>query len=74
MKINKILTRVLILSLITMSFMYTSGLVTLNHSPFETTYQSMSTMQLEAEVEKRSLNGSLPFDMGRELMHRWSKQ
>lgn len=73
MTINQILTRVLTLSLITVSLMYATGLVTLNHSSFQITYQEMSTMQLQSEVEKRSLNGNLPFDMGLELMNRWRK-
>lgn len=32
----------------------------------------MSTEKLEREVEKRSLEGNLPFEMGLELIKRWS--
>jgi len=35
-------------------------------------YQHLSTSQLEQEVEVRSKNGTLPFDMGLELIKRWS--
>ena len=54
--------------------MYASVVLTVDHSPFKTTYQTMSTIQLQLEVEKRSLTGDLPFDMGLELMNRWSQQ
>ena len=32
----------------------------------------MSTQQLQQEVEKRSLEGNLPFEMGLELIKRWT--
>lgn len=35
-------------------------------------YQTMSTAQLQKEVEKRSINGNLSFAMGMELMQRWT--
>ena len=38
------------------------------------TYKHMSTAQLQEEVERRSINGNLSFDMGLELMKRWSKK
>ena len=37
-------------------------------------YQQLTTSELEQEVEKRSLNGTLPFTMGLELIRRWSMQ
>jgi len=37
------------------------------------TYQSMSTEQLQKEVEKHSQNGSLSFALGQELIKRWTK-
>lgn len=37
------------------------------------TYQHLSTSELENEVELRSINGTLPFDMGLALIKRWSK-
>jgi hypothetical protein len=38
------------------------------------TYKQMSTAQLQEEVERRSINGNLSFDMGLELMKRWSNK
>jgi len=35
-------------------------------------YVNMSTEQLQKEVEKRSINGDLSFNMGLELIKRWS--
>jgi hypothetical protein len=37
-------------------------------------YEHMSTAQLQEEVEKRSINGNLSFDMGLELLKRWSNK
>jgi hypothetical protein len=37
-------------------------------------YQIMSTAQLQEEVEKRSINGNLSFEMGMELIKRWTKR
>lgn len=39
----------------------------------QTTYQSMSTEELQKEVEKHSENGSLSFALGQELIKRWTK-
>ena len=39
----------------------------------ETIYNSMSTAQLQKEIERRSKNGEVTFAMGMELMKRWSK-
>ena len=36
------------------------------------TSDCMSTFQLQEEVEKLSIEGKLPFEMGLELMKRWS--
>ena len=36
-------------------------------------YQHMSTAELEAEVEQQSIAGTLPFEMGLELIKRWQK-
>ena len=38
-----------------------------------TTYESMSTAQLQKEVEKHSENGNLSFALGQELIKRWTK-
>jgi len=45
----------------------------LNKTSKEAVY-SMSTSQLQEEVEKLSLNGGVAFDIGKELILRWSKQ
>ena len=79
MKFNpvKILTKVSILSLITVSIMYGTGII--EHSDntdiaSHTTYNNMSTRQLQIEVEKLSQNGELPFPMGLELIQRWTQR
>ena len=36
-------------------------------------YITMSTEQLQEEVEKHSIKGDLSFNMGMELIRRWSK-
>ena len=38
----------------------------------ETIYNTMSTAQLQKEIERRSKNGEVTFAMGMELMKRWS--
>lgn len=38
----------------------------------KTIYTTMSTAQLQKEVERRSENGEVTFAMGMELMKRWS--
>lgn len=38
----------------------------------ETIYTTMSTAQLQREVERRSTNGEVTFAMAAELMKRWS--
>jgi hypothetical protein len=37
------------------------------------TYQHLSTSELEKKVELHSINGTLPFEMGLELIKRWSR-
>ena len=61
--------KVIVGSFFTTSIVYASGL-------FQTevkTFQQMSTQELQQQVEMRSNKGTLPFEMGLELMHRWSK-
>jgi hypothetical protein len=36
------------------------------------TSDCMSTVQLQSEVERLSIDGKLPFEMGLELIKRWS--
>ncbi len=38
-----------------------------------TSYQYMSTTELEKEVERLTVCGNVPFEMGMELMKRWTK-
>lgn len=38
-----------------------------------TGYKHMSTTELEKEVERLTLNGNVPFEMGVELLKRWTK-
>jgi len=35
-------------------------------------YHKMSTYELQQHIEKLSQHGEVPFDMGVELIHRWS--
>lgn len=41
-------------------------------SMVETVYTTVSTAQLQEEIERRSENGDLSFAMGIELIKRWS--
>lgn len=73
----KILTRVSILSLITVSIMYGAGIIDLGNdtdTSSQTAYNNMSTIQLQIDVERLSQNGDLPFPMGLELIKRWSQK
>jgi len=72
MKKNKTLTKIIALSLITVSILYASKLVQFNHTLPQVKYHEMDLSQLQEEVEKRSQNGDLSFDMGLELMQRWT--
>jgi len=67
----KIVTRVGILSLITISIIYGANL-SKNDTTLESTYNNMSTTQLQVQVERLSQNGELPFPMGLELIKRWT--
>lgn len=77
-KRTKILGKIIVLSLITVTMTYGSNTENLNslknkdYTTLESSYQNMSTAQLQEEVEKRSINGNLSFDMGMELIKRWS--
>ena len=70
-KTSKILGKLVILSLMTVTTTYAynkKNLCNLHNK----SYQSMSTVQLQEEVEKRSINGDLCFGMGMELIKRWT--
>jgi hypothetical protein len=78
-KTSKILGKIIVLSLITVTMTYgsnkehLSSLKNKDNTTLEKSYQSMDTIQLQKEVEKRSINGDLSFTMGMELMRRWTK-
>ncbi len=74
MKINKMVTRIILFSLVTGSIMYATGLVQSNHTLSQTTYQDMTMIELQEEVEKLSENGDIPFDLGLELINRWTQR
>jgi len=38
----------------------------------KTNYQSMTTHELQIEVEKHSNKNCLPFDLGKEMIKRWT--
>jgi len=44
---------------------------TLSHA--SSNYSTMTTQELQIQVEKLSQAGNLPFEMGLELMKRWTK-
>lgn len=69
---NKILKKVVLLSLITMSIVYASKLVELNNRGPAIHYHEMDTQELQVKVEELSQNSELPFEMGLELIKRWS--
>lgn len=78
MKTLKTVAQTIALSLITITM--ASADKPTNFSPaykveltsIETIYQTMSTAQLQKEIERRSKNGEITFDMGLELMKRWT--
>ncbi len=74
MKINKTLTKIFTLSLMTVSIIYASRLMQLNNTLPQKTYHEMDLTELQKEVELRSQNGDLPFEMGLELIKRWSTE
>ena len=45
-----------------------------DYTDMVTTYQSMSTAQLQEEVERHIKKGDLSFIMGEELIKRWTKR
>jgi hypothetical protein len=64
----KTLQKIIALSLLSFTLSTASQLDTkVNY-----TYSSLSTTELEKQVEILSKSGELPFEMGIELMKRWS--
>ncbi len=76
---SKTFTKMIAASLMTITM--ASANIPTNFSPtlnsnlnsMETIYTTMSTYQLQKEIERRSENGEVTFAMGMELMKRWSK-
>jgi hypothetical protein len=75
---QKILEKLIAFSLITVTMTYASNENNVNtlennyNTAATESYQHMTTAQLQEEVEKRSINGDLSFEMGLELLKRWS--
>ncbi|MEA2048230.1 MAG: hypothetical protein U9O64_07255 [Campylobacterota bacterium] len=72
MKKNKIFTKFVTLSLIGMSILYASRFIEMKNTVSHLPYSKMETSLLQEEIERRSQNGNLPFEMGLELIKRWS--
>ena len=66
--LSKSLVKIGLLSLITLATVYASSIM----APKQIDYKQMTTVELQKEVEKRSIDGTLPFPMGLELINRWS--
>ncbi len=82
MKTRKKITlkKIAVLSLMSASILYA---FTDHHFTFidnkpktdiNSSYETMSTAQLQTEVERQSINGDLPFEMGLELIKRWTNK
>lgn len=62
----KILTQSIVLTLLTTNLTFANVTDTTNN------YAAMSTVELQKTVELYSQAGDLPFEMGLELMKRWT--
>lgn len=82
--ITKIFGRVGVVMCIAATMMYATGMrlnvttmgvksQTSEFAAMNTSYEHMSTAELEKVVEKLTLKGDVPFEMGVELMKRWSR-
>lgn len=67
------ITRIVTLSLMSVTIMYAEKLMIVSNTLPVVTYNDMNTLELQIEVEKLSQNGDLPFEMGLALMERWTK-
>ena len=74
----KFIKNIIVLALISTSITFastTNRIDKIETKSYETlcyTSDCMSTQQLQKEVEKLSIEGTLPFEMGLELFKRWS--
>ena len=57
---------------LTLGIVYASNTAKSENINQEMDYKNMSTTQLQIQVEKLSNQGDLPFQMGLELMNRWT--
>lgn len=77
-KTSRTFTKMIALSLMTVTLASANKptnfglIVNKKLASMETIYTTMSTIQLQKEVERRSKNGEVTFDMGMELIKRWS--
>jgi hypothetical protein len=71
----KTVAKLITIPLFTMTMAYADNTDTFNPCGLEETvsYAHMSTKEIEFEVEKHSIKGDLPFELGLELLKRWSK-
>lgn len=74
------LKKIAVLSLISATMIYAftehhfSSIENKSQATPNDSYTFMSTAQLEKEVEQKSINGDLPFEMGLELIKRWTNK
>ncbi len=66
-KISKLLIALLV---VTVGTVYASNQLNVNDTK---NYKQMTTAELQIQVEKLSNQGNLPFEMGLELMNRWTE-
>ena len=68
-------TKLLItLSVITLGTVYASNTMSLNKTQVASKhFTEMSTTELQVKVERLSIEDKLPFEMGLELMKRWTE-
>ncbi|CAA6822446.1 MAG: Unknown protein [uncultured Sulfurovum sp.] len=71
---SKLLIRLITLLTLTLGIVYASNIITPKETLRQVPYSLMSTAQLQAEVEKLSTKGELPFEMGLELIKRWQSE
>jgi hypothetical protein len=78
MKTLNTVTKMIAFSLLTVTLASANKPTNFSPTPdnlayFKTIYSTMTTAQLQKEVELRSLSGELSFNMGLELIKRWTK-
>ena len=74
----KLIKNIIGLTIISTSMTFATGTTDINKIETKTyedlcyTSDCMSTTKLQKEVERLSIEGKLPYDMGLELIKRWS--